>query len=286
MATIAKTRQLVRMPRFGHRVDKTDPILHGCVGWWPLNDGAGSKAKDLSGYGNDGTQSGGVSWTADDKGVSASFDGVDDRFDLTSIGSMDFSSSDFTVSLWIYVDSISDPEYLWVKQTSGNSFSCIFWVVTATRLQLIHQGSTRGCTTDYAIAPSLVGGWNHLVASVSSPSSLLASNHAVYLNGELLTPNASVNGAGTITESSGTLSLAGRISDNLRQLSGDYQNVRVYDRALSASEVSRLYTEPWAGLEPLSPFAFYTTGAPPSAGASRFLINGFRSLLINGGLVR
>ena len=229
-------------------LDATNSLSNGLVGFWPLTDGGSSTtAKDITSNANDGTQSGGVSWASTDIGTAASFDGVDDRFDLTSIGSMDFSSSDFTVSLWIYIDSISAPEYLWTKQTSGNSPSCIFWFATSTTLQLIHQGSTTGCKTDYTIASSLVGGWNHLVASVSSPSSLLASNHAVYLNGELLTPNASQNGAGTITESSGTLSLAGRMSDNLRQLSGDYQNVRVYNRALSATEVATLYNRPWEG---------------------------------------
>ena len=227
-------------------VDTANSLANGLVGFWPLTDGGSSTtAKDITSNANDGTQSGGVSWASTDIGTAASFDGVDDRFDLTSIGSMDFSSSDFTVSMWIYVDSISSPEYLWAKQTSGNSPSCTFWFYNSTTLQLIHLASTTNCATDYTIASSLVGGWNHLVASVSSPSSLLASNHAVYLNGELLTPNASVNGSGTITASSGTLSLAGRISDNLRQLSGDIQNVRVYNRALSATEVATLFNRPW-----------------------------------------
>jgi len=101
-----------------------------------------------------------------------------------------------------------------------------------------------------------------LVATDVSPSSLLSSNKAVYLNGELLTPDSSANGTGIITESSGTLSLAGRISDNLRQLSGDYQNVRVYNRALSPTEILELYTNPWAGLSIPSETRYFFFSSP------------------------
>ena len=255
------TGQVLYIPRIGQRADFQHPLMRGCVGWWPLNDGAGTKAVDLSANGNDGTQSGGVGWDSTTRGTAADFDGVDDRFDLTNLG-MDFSSDDFTVSMWIYVDSISSPEYLWVKQTSGNSFSCIFWFNTATTLQLIHFTSASACMAQYTIASSLVGGWNHLVATDVSPSSLLSSNKAVYLNGELLTPDSSANGTGIITESSGTLSLAGRISDNLRQLSGDYQNVRVYNRALSPTEILELYTNPWSGLSMPSETRYFFFSSP------------------------
>ena len=229
-------------------LDSTASINSGLQGFWPLTDGGSSTtAKDITSNANDGTQSGGVSWASTDIGTVASFDGIDDKFDLTSIGGMDFSSSDFTVSMWLWVDSISDPEYLWTKQTSSNSPGCTFWFWNPGTLQLIHLASTSNCTTDYAIAASLVNGWNHIVASVASPASLLASNHAVYVNGEFVTPGSAVNGSGTIVASPGELYIAGRGSDNARQLSGDYQNVRVYNRVLSATEVATLYHRPWEG---------------------------------------
>ncbi|MDE2144749.1 MAG: hypothetical protein KGJ01_02170, partial [Patescibacteria group bacterium] len=47
------------------------PFIHGLVGYWPLNEGSGSTAKDESGWGNDGTINGSPAWVSGLNGESA-----------------------------------------------------------------------------------------------------------------------------------------------------------------------------------------------------------------------
>ena len=107
MVTIAKTKQPVRMPRFGHRVDRTDPILRGLVGWWPLNDGAGTKAKDLVGGGNDGTLNSNVAWGTSSVGTVAVFnDSLVSQITVPYDSSYNAATTgEISVSAWVKVDA-------------------------------------------------------------------------------------------------------------------------------------------------------------------------------------
>ena len=49
-------------PLLGARLTPGHPLARGLVGCWIMNEGSGDKIFDLSGNGNDGTQSGGVAW--------------------------------------------------------------------------------------------------------------------------------------------------------------------------------------------------------------------------------
>jgi len=252
MVTVAKTIQPVRMPRFGHRVDKTDPILRGCVGWWPLNDGAGSKAKDISGYGNDGTQSGGVSWTADDKGVSASFDGVDDRVDAT------VSISDYPVSLtgWFRTPSsaAANEVFISVADSSVGDNQLRMYTKTTGVLEANVFSGTTGTVTGTTTVDD--DAW-HFGAVVFESS----TSRKLFVDGYLEATDTT-----SVTISACDRATIGVTADSTpaAYFDGNIQNVRVYNRTLSATEVSRLYNEPWAGLEPLSPFSFFSV---PTAGA-------------------
>jgi len=241
MVTIAKTKQPVRMPRFGHRVDKTDPIMRGCVGWWPLNDGAGTKAKDLVG-GNDGTLSGGVTWANSPIGTAAEFD------KLSTIITASLPSIDgypLSVSCWFRWDTQTGRPNLFSLQSTTETE--IFSDVTnSDRLTFTSINSDAVLTT---------GDIYHMTGVFESLTS-----RKLYINGVLdSSSTATLTGYGS---SYTTLEIGDAL--NGKTWDGLIQNLRIYTRALSATEVSRLYTEPWAGLEPLSPFSFFSV---PTAGA-------------------
>jgi len=264
MVTIAKTKQPVRMPRFGHRVDKTDPILRGCVGWWPLNDGAGRKAKDIVGT-NDLSGSGGYGWSNQSIGTVAASDGVDAKFSGSSLGQIE----DFTISFWGYYDgtnNLSDfasnrvlgiagayPGF--VFGSSGNSAPIRFFV---------DDGSGNSATLEGAKVSYLPNDtWLNFCGTWDQSSQSIK----IYIDGVDLTTSFSLSATGStigVFTSSDNFTVAGRPGTTTRSLGGNMQNLRFYNRALSATEVSRLYTEPWAGLEPLSPFSFFSV---PTAGA-------------------
>ena len=72
----------------------TDPSL---VGWWKLDDGAGTVAVDSSPSGNDGTVTGGPAWVAGYLGGALEFDGTDDYVDTGWSENL----AQFTVSAWV-----------------------------------------------------------------------------------------------------------------------------------------------------------------------------------------
>jgi len=223
--------------------------MKGCVGWWPLNDGAGTKAKDISGNGNDGTQSGGVSWVSTEKGTVASFDGTDDRINVSGI-TTDFDSSDFSVSMWVNLHRSSNYQYFW-SRTGDSEFDYLFWISNDGFLRYFSATSltTQADWTlaSYNVVSSLVDQWSHFTVCVSG-NKLLSSSISVYKNGSLLTPSSQFNGSSTLLDGSGDFVIAGRTADNTRNIDADIQNVRVYSRALSAAEVQTLYDDPWVGL--------------------------------------
>jgi len=253
MVTIAKTKQPVRMPRFGHRVDKTDPILRGCVGWWPLNDGAGTKAVDLSANGNDGTLSGSVTWDVGEKGTEANFAGGQIGLGTGTSG-LGLSSTDTaTVSFWL-------------KRTT----------IGASILGTAFGNPDSGGSSDIALMPTKgefgTYNWFDIAKNVTQrritgvPYTNYEYNHfavifngtnaSLYVDGSLYTTITTLP-SGNFSATHGNLEIGGSSLGSL-DIKGDIQNVRVYNRALTATEVSRLYNEPWAGLEPLSPFSFFS----------------------------
>ena len=246
MVTIAKTKQPVRMPRFGHRVDKTDPILRGCVGWWPLNDGAGNIAVDVI-NGNDATSSGVTGWSDTKLGKTCDFDTtsrLETGVDTTELGIAGNDTAAISA---------------WVKQSSGGSIT----------QNIIADLGSGGASPNFGlyIFPTLpgvdiwrneanirintgavYGDWVHLVANYT-PSAT-----GINVNGAFVNSFAS---SGAFASYANDIRIGDQVAGN-RNFNGLLQNIRIWNRDLSATEVSRLYSEPWAGLKPLSPFSFFS----------------------------
>ena len=259
MVTIAKTKQPVRMPRFGHRVDKTDPILRGCVGWWPLNDGAGRFASDLIandqavGYGT----TAGMTWDYDERGCSVRFDDVDDYFQLST----DFLSSlanSFSVSLWAKPADSADDQRAWNLDESqdGTDWSSVLWYdvggLNVGWVFGVRESNNFTYLTDADIGSGADGKWSHVIGTYSGDDRLIS----LYVDGLLV--DSTATSTGTLHSPRIYNSLGGNFYAGEGWFDGNIQNARIWNRALSATEVSRLYSEPWAGLEPLSPFSFFS----------------------------
>ena len=245
------TGQILYIPRIGQRANLQHPLMKGCVGWWPLSDGGGTNAVDLSGNGNDGTQSGGVSWASTTKGTAASFDGVDDRFDLTTLGGYQAFSNPITISMWCYLRDDSIQQYWFNKHNSTNSdFRLFAWTRVAGELEFkLYDGTAEARKRYGGLATQILNKWTHLVFVSAGPDYSLGSNLELYVNGAVETPTQTSDATYSGNQdASGILTLGGRYPDDTRNIDASFQNVRVYNRALSATEVLELYTNPWSGL--------------------------------------
>jgi len=70
------------------------------VAHWPLDEGSGTIANDVTGNGNDGTLNGDPQWVAGMHGVGLEFDG-DDFVDCGNQDMLNFAAGDWTISAWI-----------------------------------------------------------------------------------------------------------------------------------------------------------------------------------------
>ena len=77
------------------RVDWSQSINEGSVGWWPIWEGAGGKCLDTSGKNNHGTLANGPVWADGLK-----FDGTDDYVNAGGAGN--FTNTDFSIAFSSY----------------------------------------------------------------------------------------------------------------------------------------------------------------------------------------
>ena len=95
--------------------DMNGQVLNGIAGHWPLNDGSGGTAQDMSGNGNHGTIHGGVQWVAVDDHPNApdsgpapgpqyalDFNGVDQFVDTSYQPTGNDLGDGGTLEMWVY----------------------------------------------------------------------------------------------------------------------------------------------------------------------------------------
>ena len=202
--------------------------------WLPMLEVSGTTTPDLSGNSNDGTLDAGLSHTVTTLGGAISFPengGID--------SSATISSQPYSVSLWGYMNSATTYYYqMFIGQTSGSRPT--IYINNSSLLKMYGGSNTLSSTTTIG-----VGEWFHVVGVFDGSSS------ALYVNGAV-----EASGAVGPYDLSGGMRI-GHWWTGGRDFDGNMQNVRVWSRALSSSEVSSLYSDPWIGSD-------YTAVVPPS----------------------
>ena len=196
----------------------------GLVGYWSFNEGTSTIAHDYSGNGNNGTLSGSTlpSWTNGKFGTALQFDGSSSYIPVSGLT----LGNTFSVSLWVNPSNY-DP--------SGSS-GYPNWVGGAGSPDLILGGKNGGnlfySTGDYFSTPFTalsLNTWNYVTYVVGG------GNISLYINGAFKETQS--YSPASITN----LMLAYSPSNSCCFFGGKLDDVRVYDRALSATEVAGLY---------------------------------------------
>jgi hypothetical protein len=197
---------------------------------------SGTAWTDLSGNANNGTLTNGPTFDSGNGG-SISFDGTNDYVNFGNPSSLNFTGS-MTCSCWFYRESSATTNLRILSKGGGgastteNGFSFfgsntnISWSLTNNAVRtIINTGDILNIQTWY----NIVG-----VCDKTTNTSTL------YLNGSLIT-SASLNNTGTMA---GTLSFnIGRNSASTGSLYwvGNVSSTLIYNRAISATEVSQNY---------------------------------------------
>ena len=259
MARGIRSKRWSEKPPVGAQLNLGHPLAQGIVGCWLFNENSGLRAYDLSGRGNTGTLTNGPTWSAGRRGRALNFDGVNDDV-LAGTGSSLNITGNITIAAWIYPKSFgggtkgrifdkndASPTVGYDLQLEDTTVNDGFaWVL----------GNGAASTSSNANVIQL-NQWQHVVLSYNG------SNCNFYVDGTSAgSPAFTTNSSSSSTI---TASIGGRASDTARQFDGLIDEVRIYNRALSSTEVRWLFTDPYACFVPPAPRLRYFIAAPPAA---------------------
>jgi hypothetical protein len=191
-----------------------------------LNETSGTVASDTSGNGHNGTLTNGPAWVAGKYGNALSFDGAND---YVTIGDIDIPASAFTLSLWVRHNS---PQSGWASVVMKR-LTYGFEVNGTTLYFGVGNGSS---WTGEATMPFPTGVWQH-VAAVYNGNSLTVYSNGVQVGGSV---------SATLTNSNVPL-LFGSWTGTGEFFSGQIDNVRLYDRALTPAQIQTDMITPVGG---------------------------------------
>ncbi|KND51634.1 MAG: putative glucanase [Parcubacteria bacterium C7867-001] len=219
----------------------------GLIGYWPMNEATSTRAGDFSGQGNPEVLSGtGLpTWTNGKFGKALSFDGTNDYIETVSTISYGGSNT-ATISFWLNWTSYADDcdPALASGDTDANAGA---WVVVPNDCDFpgyftatIGDGGG-GARTEGITRPS-AGSWHHIVVVLDNSSA--AGSLTFYVDGVAQSDtvlNDTKGAAGTMF----TAKLTGMAYTGGAFFwgAGKMDDLRLYNRSLSAPDVAKLYKQ-------------------------------------------
>ena len=236
----------------------------GLISAFNLDEGSGAIVSDLSGTGITG-QIQGATWTASGKyGSALSFNGTTSYVDLGSPAAFQTTGS-MTWSAWVYptahpwddgnIVAISDGTNGWHFKTTPDTGVRTFAILISNGVNYTQRNST----TVVALNT-----WYHVAAVYNAPSQTLDLYVNGVLDNGLLTGNAAIPAAMAIPNLPATI---GKRSGGF-YFQGTIDNLRIYNRALSAPEVSSDKSTPVTAGGGIVPSLSSLTCSPTSLGSA------------------
>ena len=220
----------------GAGVNAMLPIAH-----WKLDDGVGPTAVDSIG-GHDGTLVSTPPWVTGIIGGALDFDGTNDYVD---VGTFDVSGSGLTTMGWFNADSLpatTDPRI--VSKASSTAEADAWWqlsILTSASNANIRLRTKAGGTTSTLIDSSTnlnPGQWYFAVGTYNAATGQMK----LYLDGTEVA--SQLHPAGGAIDTNPTVPVAIGANGTAEQFfDGVLDDVRVYNRALNATEIADLYAE-------------------------------------------
>jgi len=202
-----------------------DSMGEGLVGWWKLDETSGKDAEDSSGNGNDGRLNNmlGDEWTTGNVGGCLAFDGNNDYVDCGDDESLNLTDQ-ITLSAWVWHDAFITGQverYVTVKSEIAvirkeSDERLHFYVNTDGSLRHLWSGDVL-----------MEGYWYHVAGTWDGITQRL------YLDGVEIdnqTPGGVLGGTFSGVE----------LCSPTESLNGLLDDVRIYNRALSAGEIASL----------------------------------------------
>jgi hypothetical protein len=203
-------------------------IQSGLIGYWKFDETAGTSTYDSSGSGYAGTFSGSPTREggSDCKANRClSFNGTTDYISIP----MTVSGTDETVSFWVKDAAVGAGNYLFRSNANVRTY---FNILAGNRV-IFYKGNP--ATAIGSATTITASNWNMLTLTWRNDSG--TEKASAYINGEAIATDVVF----TDTTQGSYITIAAFAQNGTQNAAGIFDDVRIYNRALSANEISQLY---------------------------------------------
>lgn len=210
----------------------------GLVGYWKLDESSGNAA-DSSGVGTSLTDTNTVAFVGGKFANAGDFEATNSEYQFAADNATLSLTGSLTLSAWIKPESVSSGTYNIIAKWDGSNESYRLYQSTNTIVLEVESGNTVTSSTTLSASS-----WYHVVGTYDSTT----QTGRVYINGALDATSTSF--PSSIGDDAGRFHIGAEDSSTTAAnfYDGVIDDVRVYSRTFTASEISSLYT---SGLSPI-----------------------------------
>ena len=222
-----------------NQLPENQQMPSGLVAYWKFDEGSGSTASDSSGNSNNGTlenMNTSTCWVNGKSGKALSFDGTNDYVAAPSSSNLNVTGG-VTVEAWIKLNAVSKDQKI-VGRRDGSAGGYLLGVYSNNKVEFEIRNATNTAYLNRNTSGGTVltaGQWYRVVGVYSDTDNYLAT----YVNGQL---DREMTTTGALASTTGSLTIGKESSVNSCYWTGVIDEVKIYNRALSASEVLADYT--------------------------------------------
>ncbi|MDO8717127.1 MAG: LamG-like jellyroll fold domain-containing protein, partial [Dehalococcoidales bacterium] len=253
----AEVTQLYKQGAAKLGVSPVNSLTTGLVGYWTFDGKStnwrASTTTDLSGNGNEGRMTNMSTTTSPvpgKLGQGLKFDKVDDYVNVGSSASLN-NMRTYTVSAWIYPRSFGASSVGRIYDKNSTAGRILFLCQTTacavigdiTNSVAVIQGFATDGKWDAPSNSIVLNTWTHVAVTYNNPSGLTTVDPIIYINGVSVAVTKISTPVGAIDSDSGASMLIGIDPSFNFPFDGTIDDFRVYNRILSATEITQLYKQ-------------------------------------------
>jgi Concanavalin A-like lectin/glucanases superfamily len=205
----------------------------GLVAGYAFDEGSGTTAADASGSGPAGTLTNGAAWATGRTAGAVLLDGVNDFVELGDPAPLQLTGS-MTVSAWVNSAAFPVDDAAIVSKRGAVGYQLDTTVDRGPRkIGFKLTNSSGGDMFRYGATTLRAGTWYHVAGVYDAATSELH----VYLNGQLDDGELLGTVSSTQQNSSANVHVGGRPGSSSFNLDGRIDDVRIYNRALTQTEI-------------------------------------------------
>jgi hypothetical protein len=230
----SSSQALIEKNFFGLRIE--DPTETGIVGYWKLDEGQSTTARDVSGNGNTGTLSAsGSTWT-NPPGTITFDDAAGVKLDGTgyvTLGATGLPAANAaeTISVWVKLGSTSGTQdFIALGDGAGHGVKLGLNGGTLAAFTWAGTSLVTGTTP-------VDGAWHNVVYSYDG-----VGTNNLYVDGVAVSPTGTAHQSGSTT-----VAYLGTYDGSNERYNGSIDDVRVYNTALTAAQVGQISKGRYAG---------------------------------------